>query len=170
MENILTLCLTAWTSGPGKTYNVSQIDAHCKFCNHFNHASILLVRCAVNATPQKMSDAAVQLERFVCSIASNKKERKSVRAVIFEVINLTCLFESGFRYQKCILFTFSALYFCFYALICRDHWILRCPLDRLLTVTLSPYVYPYSGALFSLHYTARVYAALYFNSHPHFGF
>lgn len=60
--------------------------------------SINFVRCAVNATPQKMTDAAVALERFVCSIASNKKERKSVRAVIVEVINQTCLFESMFKF------------------------------------------------------------------------
>ncbi|XP_060761903.1 presequence protease, mitochondrial isoform X3 [Neoarius graeffei] len=42
------------------------------------------MRCAINTTPQKMADAAVELERFVCSISSNKKERKSVRAVIVE--------------------------------------------------------------------------------------
>lgn len=44
-----------------------------------------------------MADAAGELERFVYSIASNKKERKSVRAVIAEVINQTCLFESIFQ-------------------------------------------------------------------------
>lgn len=43
-----------------------------------------------------MADAAVELERFVCSISSNKKERKSVRAVIVEVIDQTCLFELMF--------------------------------------------------------------------------
>ncbi|XP_053507723.1 presequence protease, mitochondrial isoform X1 [Ictalurus furcatus] len=42
------------------------------------------MRCAINSTPQKMADAAGELERFVYSIASNKKERKSVRAVIAE--------------------------------------------------------------------------------------
>ncbi|KAK3513785.1 hypothetical protein QTP70_028897 [Hemibagrus guttatus] len=42
------------------------------------------MRCVVNATPQKMTDAAVELERFACGISSNKKERKSVRAVIVE--------------------------------------------------------------------------------------
>lgn len=67
--------------------------------NLCNNAMLsFLVRCAVNATPEKMPDAAVQLERFLCSIASNKKERKSVRAVIFEVSNQTYLFESGFPF------------------------------------------------------------------------
>ncbi|XP_047018440.1 presequence protease, mitochondrial isoform X2 [Ictalurus punctatus] len=42
------------------------------------------MRCAINSTPQKMADAAGELERFVYSIASNKKGRKSVRAVIAE--------------------------------------------------------------------------------------
>ncbi|KAF5890185.1 presequence protease, mitochondrial, partial [Clarias magur] len=42
------------------------------------------MRCAVNATPQKMSGAANELEKFVGSIASNRKDRKSLRAVIVE--------------------------------------------------------------------------------------
>lgn len=42
------------------------------------------MRCAINSTPQKMADAAGELERFVYNIASNKKERKSVRTVIVE--------------------------------------------------------------------------------------
>lgn len=48
---------------------------------------INLVRCAVNAMPQKMTDTAVEMERFVCGIASNKKERKTVKAGIVKVIN-----------------------------------------------------------------------------------
>ncbi|XP_036418293.1 presequence protease, mitochondrial [Colossoma macropomum] len=42
------------------------------------------MRCAVNATPQKMTDAAVEVERFMGSIASLRKERKPVRPVIVE--------------------------------------------------------------------------------------
>ncbi|KAK2868569.1 hypothetical protein Q7C36_000440 [Tachysurus vachellii] len=42
------------------------------------------MRCAVNATPQKMTDAADELERFVGGISSKKKERKSVKAVVVE--------------------------------------------------------------------------------------
>uniref|UniRef100_A0A8B9HC56 Pitrilysin metalloproteinase 1 n=1 Tax=Astyanax mexicanus TaxID=7994 RepID=A0A8B9HC56_ASTMX len=36
-------------------------------------------RCAVNATPQKIADAAVEVERFMGNIASHRKERKPVR-------------------------------------------------------------------------------------------
>lgn len=42
------------------------------------------MRCALNATPQKMSDAAGQLDNFICNIAANKKERKIVRPHITE--------------------------------------------------------------------------------------
>ncbi|KAM4604990.1 presequence protease, mitochondrial-like [Polymixia lowei] len=42
------------------------------------------MRCAVNATPQKMSDAAGQLEHFMKDIAGNRKERKTVRTSIIE--------------------------------------------------------------------------------------
>uniref|UniRef100_A0A3B1K4R2 Presequence protease, mitochondrial n=1 Tax=Astyanax mexicanus TaxID=7994 RepID=A0A3B1K4R2_ASTMX len=37
------------------------------------------MRCAVNATPQKIADAAVEVERFMGNIASHRKERKPVR-------------------------------------------------------------------------------------------
>lgn len=37
------------------------------------------MRCAINATPQKMSDAASQLESFMKDIAGNRKDRKPVR-------------------------------------------------------------------------------------------
>ncbi|KAI4888182.1 hypothetical protein NFI96_014761 [Prochilodus magdalenae] len=42
------------------------------------------MRCAVNATPQKMAGAAVELERFMGNIAPQRKERKPVRPVIVE--------------------------------------------------------------------------------------
>ncbi|CAM4587891.1 unnamed protein product [Leuciscus chuanchicus] len=42
------------------------------------------MRCAVNATPQKMSDAGVEVERFIGNIAANRKERKPVRPTIVE--------------------------------------------------------------------------------------
>uniref|UniRef100_A0AAZ3SQZ1 Presequence protease, mitochondrial n=1 Tax=Oncorhynchus tshawytscha TaxID=74940 RepID=A0AAZ3SQZ1_ONCTS len=38
----------------------------------------LNMRCAVNSTPQKMSDAAGQLDNFMSNVASNKKDRKPV--------------------------------------------------------------------------------------------
>ncbi|CAB1317583.1 unnamed protein product, partial [Coregonus sp. 'balchen'] len=47
----------------------------------------LNMRCAVNATPQKMSDAAGQLDNFMSNVASNKKERKPVRSDIIEEPN-----------------------------------------------------------------------------------
>ncbi|XP_041927945.1 presequence protease, mitochondrial isoform X2 [Alosa sapidissima] len=37
------------------------------------------MRCAVNATPQKLSAAAAETERFMGNIASTRKERKAVR-------------------------------------------------------------------------------------------
>uniref|UniRef100_A0AAR2LFX7 Pitrilysin metalloproteinase 1 n=1 Tax=Pygocentrus nattereri TaxID=42514 RepID=A0AAR2LFX7_PYGNA len=45
------------------------------------------MRCAVNATPQKMEDTAVEVERFMGNITSLRKERKPVRPVIVEVMN-----------------------------------------------------------------------------------
>lgn len=42
-------------------------------------------RCAVNTSPQKMSDAAAQLESFMKEVAENRKERKPVRTHIIEV-------------------------------------------------------------------------------------
>lgn len=42
------------------------------------------MRCAVNATPQKMSDAAGKLDDFMRDIAAIRKERKSVRPNITE--------------------------------------------------------------------------------------
>ncbi|CAJ1073000.1 presequence protease%2C mitochondrial [Xyrichtys novacula] len=42
------------------------------------------MRCAINATPQKMSDTAAQLESFMKDVAENRKERKPVRANIIE--------------------------------------------------------------------------------------
>uniref|UniRef100_A0A671NEY6 Presequence protease, mitochondrial n=1 Tax=Sinocyclocheilus anshuiensis TaxID=1608454 RepID=A0A671NEY6_9TELE len=46
------------------------------------------MRCAVNATPQKMSDAAGEVERFMGNIAANRKERKPVRPTVVEVRSL----------------------------------------------------------------------------------
>lgn len=42
-------------------------------------------RCAVNTTPQTMSDTAAQLEGFLKDIAENRKQRKAVRNNIIEV-------------------------------------------------------------------------------------
>ncbi|KAM9844455.1 presequence protease, mitochondrial [Aulostomus maculatus] len=42
------------------------------------------MRCAINATPQKMSDAASQLESFMRDVAANKRERKAMRSNITE--------------------------------------------------------------------------------------
>uniref|UniRef100_A0A674BL39 Pitrilysin metalloproteinase 1 n=1 Tax=Salmo trutta TaxID=8032 RepID=A0A674BL39_SALTR len=47
----------------------------------------LNMRCAVNATPQKMSDAAGQVDNFMSNVASNKKDRKPVRSDITEEPN-----------------------------------------------------------------------------------
>uniref|UniRef100_A0A668AUX1 Pitrilysin metalloproteinase 1 n=1 Tax=Myripristis murdjan TaxID=586833 RepID=A0A668AUX1_9TELE len=42
------------------------------------------MRCAINATPQKMSDAAGKLDDFMRDIAANRRERKSIRPNIVE--------------------------------------------------------------------------------------
>lgn len=42
------------------------------------------MRCAVNATPQKMSAVAGQLDHFIKDIGINRKERKAVRAHLVE--------------------------------------------------------------------------------------
>src|SRR4029434_8577222 len=42
-------------------------------------------RCAVNATPQKMSTAAAETERFMGNVAGTRKERKPVRPHVAEV-------------------------------------------------------------------------------------
>ncbi|XP_017284999.1 presequence protease, mitochondrial [Kryptolebias marmoratus] len=42
------------------------------------------MRCALNATPQKMSESAAQLESFMKDVAENKKERKPVRTNIIK--------------------------------------------------------------------------------------
>uniref|UniRef100_A0A2I4CMQ5 Presequence protease, mitochondrial n=1 Tax=Austrofundulus limnaeus TaxID=52670 RepID=A0A2I4CMQ5_AUSLI len=42
------------------------------------------MRCAINATPEKMSESAAQLESFIKDVAENKKERKPVRTNIIK--------------------------------------------------------------------------------------
>ncbi|XP_010881051.2 presequence protease, mitochondrial isoform X2 [Esox lucius] len=44
----------------------------------------LNMRCAVNTTPQKVADAAGQLDHFISGVASNKKDRRPVRPDIAE--------------------------------------------------------------------------------------
>lgn len=46
-------------------------------------------RCAVNATPEKMSDAAAQLEDFLEAVSGNRKQHKTVHSNISEV-KVTC--------------------------------------------------------------------------------
>uniref|UniRef100_A0A3P9ILL0 Presequence protease, mitochondrial n=1 Tax=Oryzias latipes TaxID=8090 RepID=A0A3P9ILL0_ORYLA len=42
------------------------------------------MRCAINATPQKMSDSAAQLEVFMKEVSESRKERKAVRSNILK--------------------------------------------------------------------------------------
>uniref|UniRef100_A0A3P8N9R0 Pitrilysin metalloproteinase 1 n=1 Tax=Astatotilapia calliptera TaxID=8154 RepID=A0A3P8N9R0_ASTCA len=42
------------------------------------------MRCAINSTPEKVSDAAAHLEGFIKDVAKNRKERKPVRPNIIE--------------------------------------------------------------------------------------
>ncbi|KAM4551302.1 presequence protease, mitochondrial [Odontesthes bonariensis] len=52
------------------------------------------MRCAINATPQKISHTAAQLETFMKDVAVNRKERKSIRTNIIQK-PLDPLNESG---------------------------------------------------------------------------
>lgn len=54
------------------------------YFSHFIKMS-LPYRCAVNTTPQKMSDTAAQLESFMKEVSGNRKERKPVRTTVVEV-------------------------------------------------------------------------------------
>ncbi|TDH05438.1 hypothetical protein EPR50_G00122200 [Perca flavescens] len=76
------------------------------------------MRCAVNTTPQKMSDTAAQLESFMKEVADNRKERKPVRSNIIER-PLDPLDDSGLsrkliselNFQPCQMKTFFQLPF-----------------------------------------------------------
>lgn len=52
---------------------------------HYKLKACVRCRCAVNTTPQKMSDTAAQLESFMKDVSENRKERKPVRSNIVEV-------------------------------------------------------------------------------------
>uniref|UniRef100_A0AAQ5XNV8 Presequence protease, mitochondrial n=1 Tax=Amphiprion ocellaris TaxID=80972 RepID=A0AAQ5XNV8_AMPOC len=53
-------------------------------------------RCAVNTTPQKMSDTAAQLESFMKDVAANRRDHKRVRANIISVsFNRQIMFYSN---------------------------------------------------------------------------
>uniref|UniRef100_A0A8C9XNJ0 Presequence protease, mitochondrial n=1 Tax=Sander lucioperca TaxID=283035 RepID=A0A8C9XNJ0_SANLU len=76
------------------------------------------MRCAVNTTPQKISDTAAQLESFMKEVADNRKERKPVRSNIIER-PLDPLDDSGLsrkliselNFQPCQMKTFFQLPF-----------------------------------------------------------
>uniref|UniRef100_A0A8D3CMC1 Pitrilysin metalloproteinase 1 n=1 Tax=Scophthalmus maximus TaxID=52904 RepID=A0A8D3CMC1_SCOMX len=65
------------------------------------------MRCAVNTTPQKLSDSATQLESFIKDVAANRKERKPVRPNIIEVKKLI----SEQNFQPCQMKTFFQMPF-----------------------------------------------------------
>uniref|UniRef100_A0A4W6CGR2 Presequence protease, mitochondrial n=1 Tax=Lates calcarifer TaxID=8187 RepID=A0A4W6CGR2_LATCA len=77
------------------------------------------MRCAVNTTPQKLSDTAAQLESFIRDVAENRKERKPVRSDITEVRPLDPLNDSGpsrkliseLNFQPCQMKTFFQMPF-----------------------------------------------------------
>ncbi|XP_059200477.1 presequence protease, mitochondrial [Centropristis striata] len=76
------------------------------------------MRCAINTTPQKMSDTAAQLESFMKEVADNRKSRKPVRSNIIER-PLDPLDDSGLsrklvselNFQPCQMKTFFQLPF-----------------------------------------------------------
>ncbi|KAF1384224.1 hypothetical protein PFLUV_G00140490 [Perca fluviatilis] len=76
------------------------------------------MRCAVNTTPQKMSDTAAQLESFMKEVADNRKERKPVRSNIIERpldplddSRLSRKLISELNFQPCQMKTFFQLPF-----------------------------------------------------------
>ncbi|XP_032387817.1 presequence protease, mitochondrial [Etheostoma spectabile] len=76
------------------------------------------MRCAVNTTPQKMSDTAAQLESFMKEVADNRKERKPVRSnIIVKPIDplgdprLSRKLISEVNFQPCQMKTFFQLPF-----------------------------------------------------------
>ncbi|XP_065809354.1 presequence protease, mitochondrial-like [Labrus bergylta] len=76
------------------------------------------MRCAINTTPQKMSDTAAQLESFMKDVADNRKERKPVRSNIIErpldpsdVSGLSRKLISEHNFQPCQMKTFFQLPF-----------------------------------------------------------
>ncbi|XP_068427664.1 presequence protease, mitochondrial [Clinocottus analis] len=76
------------------------------------------MRCAVNATPQKMSDASAQLESFMKDVAGNRKTRKPVRSNIIErpidptgASGLSRKLISELNFQPCQMKTFFQLPF-----------------------------------------------------------
>ncbi|KAM6989396.1 presequence protease, mitochondrial [Tautogolabrus adspersus] len=76
------------------------------------------MRCAINATPQKMSDTAAQVESFMKDVAENRKERKAVRSNIIERpldpsddSGLSRKLISELNFQPCQMKTFFQLPF-----------------------------------------------------------
>ncbi|XP_070700808.1 presequence protease, mitochondrial [Pempheris klunzingeri] len=76
------------------------------------------MRCAINTTPQKMSDTSAQLESFLKDIAENRKERKTVRTTIVErpldlldVSGPSRKLISELNFQPCQMKTFFQLPF-----------------------------------------------------------
>ncbi|XP_029971501.1 presequence protease, mitochondrial [Salarias fasciatus] len=76
------------------------------------------MRCAVNATPQKMGDTAAQLETFIQDVAKTRKQRKAIRGNIIKK-PLDPMNESGpsrnliseVNFQPCQMKTFFQLPF-----------------------------------------------------------
>uniref|UniRef100_A0AAQ6IPG4 Presequence protease, mitochondrial n=1 Tax=Anabas testudineus TaxID=64144 RepID=A0AAQ6IPG4_ANATE len=75
------------------------------------------MRFAINATPQKMSDTAAQLESFMKDVAENRKERKPVRPNITEkpplpvYLNWFTFFVQELNFQPCQMKTFFQMPF-----------------------------------------------------------
>uniref|UniRef100_A0A4W6CE33 Presequence protease, mitochondrial n=1 Tax=Lates calcarifer TaxID=8187 RepID=A0A4W6CE33_LATCA len=65
------------------------------------------MRCAVNTTPQKLSDTAAQLESFIRDVAENRKERKPVRSDITEI----AFPPQELNFQPCQMKTFFQMPF-----------------------------------------------------------
>uniref|UniRef100_A0A8C6UT94 Presequence protease, mitochondrial n=1 Tax=Neogobius melanostomus TaxID=47308 RepID=A0A8C6UT94_9GOBI len=77
------------------------------------------MRCAINATPQKISDSSKHLETFLKDVSGNRKDLKPVRANMIQQKPIAPHLESGpfksliseSNYQPCHMKTFFPMYF-----------------------------------------------------------
>ncbi|XP_056913748.1 presequence protease, mitochondrial isoform X2 [Takifugu flavidus] len=64
------------------------------------------MRCAVNATPERMGDAAAQLENFLEAVSKNRKQHKTIRSNINEELNFhPCQMKTFFQMPFPVNFT-----------------------------------------------------------------
>lgn len=73
-------------------------------CVFGSTCSLVSFRCAVNAAPEEMCDAAAQLESFMEAVSKNRKRRKTVRSNIKEVKQAASGVAPLFHRCVCLVF------------------------------------------------------------------